>query len=97
MGYFRFIEYINNSGLVAEVENKTGTAQKVVSTHFLSCLSTPKQLQINELPIEIIDKDSSNLSISKALPWCSLEAPINTASPSKYLVALVGVQSYLCL
>ena len=97
MGDFRFIEYINNSGLVAEIENKTGAAQKVVSTHFISCLSTPKQLQINDLPIEIIDKDSNNLLISKALPWCSLEAPINTSSSSKYLEALVGVQSCLCL
>ena len=44
VGPCRFIRYTNNSGLLEEVEDKTGTMQKVLSSHLLPCLSVPEQV-----------------------------------------------------
>ena len=67
IGPCRFIRYTNNSGLVAGVEDKTGTVCNVSSTHLLSCLSTPKQVQIDELPIDFINGNLEELADNKAL------------------------------
>ena len=56
VGPYRFIRYINNLGLVAEVEDKVGIVQKVSSSHLLPCLSTPEQVKIDELPVDIIEQ-----------------------------------------
>ena len=44
IGLYRFIRYINNSGLVAEVEDEVGIVQKISLYHLLPCLSTPEQM-----------------------------------------------------
>ena len=65
VGPYRFIRYINNSGLVAEVAEKTGTMQKVSSSHLLPCFSMPKKVQIDEHPVNIINKDAGEYSMVK--------------------------------
>ena len=44
VGLYRFTRYTNNSGLVAEVEDKVGIVRKKSSSHLLPCLSMPKQV-----------------------------------------------------
>ena len=44
VGPYRFIRYINDSGLVAEVEDEVGIVRKESSSHLLPCLSTPEQV-----------------------------------------------------
>ena len=56
VGPNRLIRYIKNLGLVAEVEDKTGTVQKISSFHVLLCLSAPKQVQIGERQADIVGK-----------------------------------------
>ena len=55
VGPYRFAKYIKNSGLVSEVEDKTGTVQKVSSSHLLPYLSVSQQVQIDEVPVYIIN------------------------------------------
>ena len=44
VGPYRFVRYTNNSGLVAEVEDKVGILQKVSSAYLLPYLSVPEQV-----------------------------------------------------
>ena len=47
---------------MVEVENETSTVQKASFTHLLPYLSTPEQVQIYELPADIIEKYIENQS-----------------------------------
>ena len=44
VGPYRFLKNMNNSGLIVEVENKTGTMQKVSSFYLLPYFSAPEQV-----------------------------------------------------
>ena len=90
LGPYRFIRYTNNLGLVVEVEDKVGMVQKVSSSHFLTCLSMPKQVQIAELPIDIIDEDVVGCLMGKASPIKPLEPPVDGPSSSGCPAALAG-------
>ena len=68
VGSYRFIRYTSNTGLVAKVEDETGNMQKMSSTHLLPCLSMPTQVQIDELPVYIIDKDAGERSMGESSP-----------------------------
>ena len=90
VGPYRFIRYTNNMGLVAEVEDKVGVVQRVSFPHLLPCFSAPKQVQIDELPVDIIDKDVGGCSMGKESPIKPLEPPVDVPSSSGYPAAPVG-------
>ena len=84
VGPYRFIWYINNSGLVAKVEDKTGSVWKVSYSHLLLCLSMPQQVQIGELLVDIVDEDAGERSMGATLPTKTPEPPVDVASPLGY-------------
>ena len=90
VGPYRFISYTNNSGLIAAVKDKSGTMQKVLSSHLIPCLSTPEQVYIDELPVDITHKDARGRSMGEASPIKPLEPFVVVPSPSGYPAAPAG-------
>ena len=64
--------------------------QKTLPTQLLPSLSMPEQVQINDLPVDIIDKAEKERSNSKPSLYGSLEPPVNVACPLRYSVAQAG-------
>ena len=87
---YSFIMHSNNSGLVAKVEDKTGTVWKVPSTDLLPYLSAPKQGQIGKLPVYIVNKDAGECLMGDVSPSEPPEPPIDVANLLGYPEAPVG-------
>ena len=56
-GFNRFNRYTNNSGLVAEIEDENKAVYRASCTHLSPCMFVPEQVQIDNLPANIVEED----------------------------------------
>ena len=72
-----------------------GMVKKISCTQLLPYLSAPEQVQIDELPMDIIDKDIEDCLNDEAFSQDSRESPkVDAAGPSRYPAAPVGFMGW---